>query len=213
MTSVLQPQRLINSADLAAVRGEGAADLGRRSAASSSIFQVASRPCERVCSLQRLILSRRAATPGPEAPDGATSRWEPDMENLIARVAATAGATPDVARKAVALVLDFIAREAPDDAVAALLAKAPELKAIIASSATTGGEGMGPTVRGLMGTGAGAMGGGGLMALGSRPDGARLRHGSDPGGRQGSVRLRPRARRRRRDRRNRRRHPRPAQYI
>jgi hypothetical protein len=47
------------------------------------------------------------------------------------------------------------------------MAKAPALKAIIASSATTGGEGMGPTVRGLMGTGAGAMGGGGLLALGS----------------------------------------------
>ena len=30
------------------------------------------------------------------------------MEILIARVAATAGANPDVARKAVALMLDFI---------------------------------------------------------------------------------------------------------
>jgi len=113
------------------------------------------------------FVAPRGDTPGREAPAGATSQWEPDMETLIARVAATAGAKPDVARKAVALVLDFIAREAPDDAVAALLAKAPELKAIIASSAATGGEGMGPTVRGLMGTGAGAMGGGGLMALGA----------------------------------------------
>ncbi len=89
------------------------------------------------------------------------------METVIARVAAATDATPEVARKAVALVLDFIAREAPDDAVELLMAKAPALKAIIASSATTGGEGMGPTVRGLMGTGAGAMGGGGLLALGS----------------------------------------------
>ena len=89
------------------------------------------------------------------------------MESLIARVAAVADASPDAARKAVALVLDFIAREAPENAVEALLAKAPTLKAIIASSATTGGEGMGPTVRGLMGAGAGAMGGGGLLALGS----------------------------------------------
>ena len=113
------------------------------------------------------FVAPRGDTPGREAPAGATSQWEPDMETLIARVAATAGAKPDVARKAVALVLDFIAREAPDDAVAALLAKAPELKAIIASSATTGGEGMGPMVRGLMGTGAGAMGGGGLLALGA----------------------------------------------
>jgi len=89
------------------------------------------------------------------------------METLIARVAAATDATPDAARKAVALVLDFIAREAPDDAVELLFAKAPSLKAIIASGTTTGGEGMGRTVRGLMGAGAGAMGGGGLLALGS----------------------------------------------
>jgi len=74
------------------------------------------------------FVAPRGDTPGREAPEGATSQWEPDMETLIARVAANAGAKPDVARKAVALVLDFIAREAPDDAVAALLAKAPELK-------------------------------------------------------------------------------------
>jgi hypothetical protein len=88
------------------------------------------------------------------------------MDNLIARVASAANTTPDAARKAVALVLDFIKREAPDDAVDALLAKAPALNAIVASIASTTGEGMSPFVRGLMGTGAGAMGGGGLMALG-----------------------------------------------
>ena len=89
------------------------------------------------------------------------------MENLVTRVAAAAGTTPDTARMAVALVLDFIGREAPEGALDNLLAKAPGLKAIIASAAATGGEGMGGTVRGLMGAGAGAMGGGGLMALGS----------------------------------------------
>jgi hypothetical protein len=88
------------------------------------------------------------------------------MENLLARVAAAADTTPDTARQAVGLVLDFIKREAPEDAVEALLAKAPALKAIVASIASTAGEGMSPAVKGLMGTGAGAMGGGGLMALG-----------------------------------------------
>ncbi|MGD1035827.1 MAG: DUF2267 domain-containing protein [Roseiarcus sp.] len=88
------------------------------------------------------------------------------MENLIARVAAAADTTPDTAREAVALVLDFIKREAPESAVDALLAKAPALDAIIASGASTVGEGMSPVVKGLMGTGAGAMGGGGVMALG-----------------------------------------------
>ncbi len=87
------------------------------------------------------------------------------MDNLIAHVAASAGVGPDVARKAVALILDFLKREAPEDAVNTLFDKAPALRAIVAT-AHTGGEGMGDTLRGLMGTGAGAMGGGGLMALG-----------------------------------------------
>jgi hypothetical protein len=89
------------------------------------------------------------------------------MDNLIARVATAAQTTPETARKAVALVVDFIRREAPDNAVDALLARAPALNAIVASSTSTGGEGMSTLVKGLMGTGSGAMGGGGLMALGS----------------------------------------------
>jgi hypothetical protein len=89
------------------------------------------------------------------------------MDNLIARVAATANTTPETARQAVALILDFLRREAPEDAVEALTAKAPELKAIVASLHGVGGEGMGALLKGLMGTGSGSMGGGGLMALGS----------------------------------------------
>ena len=87
------------------------------------------------------------------------------MENLIAEVASSAGVEPDVARKAVALVLDFLKREAPEDAAKTLFDKAPAFRAIVAT-ASTGGEGLGGTLRGMMGTGAGAMGGGGLMALG-----------------------------------------------
>src|SRR5580693_9285658 len=74
------------------------------------------------------------------------------MENLIARVASAADLSPDVARKAVALIGDFIQREAPEEAVKELFEKAPAFPAIITSSTQTGGEGMG---------------GGGLMALGS----------------------------------------------
>jgi len=48
-----------------------------------------------------------------------------------------------------------------------LFDKAPAFPAIIASSTATGGEGMGGGLKGLMGVAAGAMGGGGLMALGS----------------------------------------------
>ena len=37
------------------------------------------------------------------------------MDNLIAEVAGAAGVEPDVARKAVALILDFLKREAPEE--------------------------------------------------------------------------------------------------
>ena len=88
------------------------------------------------------------------------------MDNLIARVATAANSFPDIARKTVALIVDFIQREASEDAVLDLFSKAPELQAIVASGASTGGEGMGLGLKGLMGIAAGAMGGGGLMALG-----------------------------------------------
>jgi hypothetical protein len=88
------------------------------------------------------------------------------MDNLIARVATAANLSPDIARKTVALIVDFIQREASEDAVRDLYSKAPELQAIVASGASTGGEGMGFGLKGLMGIAAGAMGGGGLMALG-----------------------------------------------
>jgi hypothetical protein len=88
------------------------------------------------------------------------------MANLIARVAKAANLSPEDARKAVALIADFIQREASEDGVRDLFSKAPELQAIIASGAPTGGEGMPFGLKGLMGVAAGAMGGGGLMALG-----------------------------------------------
>jgi hypothetical protein len=90
------------------------------------------------------------------------------MDNLIARVASAAGVAPETARQAVSLVVDFVKREAPEDAVDRLMAKAPDLNAIAASGQTSsGGEGMGRLVKGLMGVAAGAMGGGGIMALGA----------------------------------------------
>ncbi|HSU99049.1 MAG TPA: hypothetical protein VLI91_03005 [Roseiarcus sp.] len=89
------------------------------------------------------------------------------MENLIARVATAADLSPEVSRKAVALIGDFIQREAPEGAIKELFEKAPAFPSIIASSSNTGGEGMGVGLKGLMGVASGAMGGGGLMALGS----------------------------------------------
>ena len=89
------------------------------------------------------------------------------MDNLIARVAASANTTPETSRLAVAKIVDFLKREAPEDTIEALMAKAPALNAIAASARSAGGEGMSSLFKGLMGTGAGAMGGGGLMALGA----------------------------------------------
>jgi hypothetical protein len=90
------------------------------------------------------------------------------MDNVIARVATAANLSPEVARKAVALIVDFVQREASQEAVKDLFDKAPALQAIVASGSPTGGEGMGFGLKGLMGIAAGAMGGGGLMALGGQ---------------------------------------------
>jgi hypothetical protein len=90
------------------------------------------------------------------------------MDNLIARVATAADIPPDTARQAVSLIVDFVKREAPAEAVDKLLANAPALNAIVASGQATSGEGMGGMIKGLMGVAAGAMGGGGIMALGSQ---------------------------------------------
>ena len=117
---------------------------------------------------------------------------EREMENLIARVATAAELSPDVARKAVALIGDFIQREAPEEAVKELFEKAPVFPSIIASSTQTGGEGMGVGLKGLMGVASGAMGGGGLMALGLGIVEPWPRHGADPDARKGSLRLRAR---------------------
>lgn len=90
------------------------------------------------------------------------------VDNVIARVAAAADLSPEVARKAAALIVDFVQREASEDAVKELFRRAPALHAIVASVAPTGGEGMGLSLKGLMGIAAGAMGGGGLVALGGQ---------------------------------------------
>ena len=89
------------------------------------------------------------------------------MDNLIAKVAAASHTKPEVAREAAAAILDFLAREAPEP-MQRVFEKDPSLKAIIASGAASGGEGMGDGLKGLMGVGAGSMGGGGVMALGGQ---------------------------------------------
>jgi hypothetical protein len=117
--------------------------------------------------VERRLISATQAARQPTSRAFSRTAKEREMENLIARVATAADLSPDVARKAVALIGDFIQREAPDEAVKELFKKAPAFPSIIASSTQTGGEGMGVGLKGLMGVSSGAMGGGGLMALGS----------------------------------------------
>ena len=91
------------------------------------------------------------------------------MEELIQRVAAAAGIAPDVAQKAVGIILGFLKKEGPPEDVAQLLAAIPGSEA--AADAAAGGGGGG----GLMGGLAGMMGGGGgLMGLASQLTGAGL---------------------------------------
>jgi hypothetical protein len=117
--------------------------------------------------VERRLISATQAARQPTSRVFSPAAKEREMENLIARVATAADLSPDVARKAVALIGDFIQREAPEEAVKELFKKAPAFPSIIASSTQTGGEGMGAGLKGLMGVSSGAMGGGGLMALGS----------------------------------------------
>lgn len=72
------------------------------------------------------------------------------MDELIGRVAASAGVDRMAAQKAVAVIFDFLLKEGPTDKVQALLDKLPGADAVIAAAANQGGGGMG----GIMGAGA-----------------------------------------------------------
>ena len=85
------------------------------------------------------------------------------MDELIGRLTAAAGIDAETATKAVGLVLAFLRKEAPGEAVESLIAGAPGADAAIASA--SGG--------GMMGA-LGGMMGGGVMALGGQLMGAGL---------------------------------------
>ena len=92
------------------------------------------------------------------------------MEEIISRVAAAAGIDNDTAKNAVAEILAFVKKEAPEGPVGEMLAKIPGGEALAASVAGEGGGG------GLMGALGGLMGGGGggLMALAGKLTGLGL---------------------------------------
>lgn len=83
------------------------------------------------------------------------------MDELIARITASAGIDPEVARKAVGLVFAFLRKEGPAAEVDALFAEVPG--AAEAAAAAADEKSGGGLLGGLMGTM-----GGGLMGLAGR---------------------------------------------
>ncbi|MGA1829658.1 hypothetical protein [Rhizobium wenxiniae] len=83
------------------------------------------------------------------------------MNELVSRVADSVGITPDVAAKAIGMMLGFLQREADDGAVAKMIEAIPGAPELVAQF---NGEGAGG---GLLG-GLMASFGGGVMALGQQ---------------------------------------------
>lgn len=84
------------------------------------------------------------------------------MNELVSRVADNVGIAPDVAEKAVGMMLGFLQREADDGAVARMIEAIPGAPELVAKF-NGEGQGGGGLLGGLM-----ASFGGGVMALGQQ---------------------------------------------
>lgn len=82
------------------------------------------------------------------------------MNELVSRVADNVGIAPDVAEKAVGMMLGFLQREADDGAVARMIEAIPGAAELVAQY---NGEGSGGFLSGIM-----SSLGGGVMALGQQ---------------------------------------------
>lgn len=94
------------------------------------------------------------------------------MEELISRISESVGIDADVAQKAVGMILSFLQKEGPSDKVEQMIAAFPGAKELIAE-----GEGGGGMLGGLLS----AVGGGGIMGLGSQLMGMGLGMGEVTG--------------------------------
>jgi hypothetical protein len=100
------------------------------------------------------------------------------MEELLARITQKTGLDAATAQRAVGIILAYLRKEGPPDAVNRLLTAMPGSEDVIAQSGD-GGPG------GLMGGLMGMMGGGGVMALGTKLMGAGVgMHQMEPLGRE-----------------------------
>jgi hypothetical protein len=80
------------------------------------------------------------------------------MSELVERVATQVGLDKAVAEKAIGIMLDFLAKEGPQDKVQALLAKLPGADALLAAGRGEGDGGLFGSMGGIMGAGSRLMG-------------------------------------------------------
>ena len=80
------------------------------------------------------------------------------MDELVNRVASATGMDAETARKAIALILGFLAKEGPEEDVAALSAAIPGAEAAIAEVEEKEEGGLGSRLMGMMGSTGGLMG-------------------------------------------------------
>jgi hypothetical protein len=86
------------------------------------------------------------------------------MNELVSRVSESVGISPDLAEKAIGMMLGFLQREADDGAVAQMIEAIPGATDLVARF---NGEGAG-SGGGLLGGLMASLGGGGVMALGQQ---------------------------------------------
>lgn len=81
------------------------------------------------------------------------------MEELINRIAGAAGIDADLAKKAIAIILEFLNKDGPESQMQQVLAALPGASELIAERAASGGGGGGilGALGGMMGGGGGAM--------------------------------------------------------
>jgi hypothetical protein len=91
------------------------------------------------------------------------------MDELVDRISQAANIEPEIARKAVGLILNFLLQEGPENQVNAVVDKIPGARAALSGAATE--QDGGSVLSGLTG---GREGGGGLMALAGQLTGLGL---------------------------------------
>ncbi len=85
------------------------------------------------------------------------------MNEIVDQIAARVGITPELAEKAVGMMLGFLQREAADGPVAKMIEAIPGASDLVAKY-----NGEGASGGGILGSIMGALGGGGIMALGQQ---------------------------------------------